>query len=221
VALLCLSLALLTIGCEPPPTTQPATAPDTQPDDAPVPTPPERADMPAMPRDPPGPMIQAGPPPGVKPALVMPGEGAAPADGTATQRHRAAVQAAIMMAIYNVTKEINPAVDRHEKGDTVVFIDHFRYHGGLEVRGELEVLRRGFDRHIMRFDVWLMVPGPGEQRTIHHLRNFTLMGAPLTQAQLDALLAAADGHLVVLGITGPNDRGLYKAEVGLIRNRKD
>ncbi|MCG3179599.1 MAG: hypothetical protein BIFFINMI_01937 [Phycisphaerae bacterium] len=230
-------------GCEPPPvpTTQPDASADagatTQPEQpspavtAPQPTMPEQPTMPPSPpvvepvQPEPAPPPAAGPggdlsalgaPAGAKIEYKMPGTGSPPADGSADARQRAAVQAAIFIAIYNVTNELNDVSRKDRIEDGYVESDHFRYNDGLEVKSETTVVR-GL---VTRFDVWLIVPagdGPGQNRFEVQVRNFTLVNPPLTQEQLDRLFRKAGGHLVVMGVTGPDDRGLYTAQVGLVR----
>ncbi len=165
------------------------------------------------------PVIAAGLPPGVKPEFVMEGKGSPPAANDPNVRQRAAVQAAICVAIYNTTAVVNSRTRTEPIPGGFVNSDHFRYTAGLEVKGRTTVI----DGKVQQFDVWLTAPPaaqPPQDRLEVHVRTFVLQGPPLAQDQLDRLLQAAGGHLVVQKITGPDPHGLYTAEVGLVRKAK-
>jgi len=176
------------------------------------------------------PVLRVGLPAGVTAEYTMPGTGAPPAAGDDRARKLAAFQAAVFTAIYNVTKELNPHSYKDPIEDGFIDSDHFRYKTGLEVKSQTVVVRG----RVKQFDIWLIVsagiagPPPGSlppplttqpslEKLEVHLRNFALAGAPLNQEKLDRVLRAGGGHLVVIRVDGPDDRGLYTAEVGLVR----
>jgi hypothetical protein len=169
--------------------------------------------------------VPIGPPAGTVTDFTMPGRGLPSIAGDDATRKRAALQAAMVVAIYNVTKECNPHSfrDNIEKGyrDS----DHFRYRDGprdgLEVKSQTTVIA-GL---VTQFDVWLIVPaGPdaeaNEKPFQVQVRNFRLVGNTLTPNQVERLLARSGKHLVVTQTAGPDEHGRYTVDVGLVRNPK-
>ena len=232
-----LALTGLIAGCEPPPTLP------TEPDQAPAgavlsgetPSVPASSEAPSLPAPPneapriapppfvppsPEPMVHVGVPAGQEVDFPMPGMGASPdpARGLSVEDcHRAAMHAAILVAIYNVTKEVSPVSDRDPIENGYVTTDHFRYAGGLDVRSRIEIVRG----RVTKFDIWFVVPPQqeGDQPLKVNVRDFTLTGPVPTAEQLDRILRAAGGHLAVTKVDGPDADGYYTAEVGLIRGK--
>lgn len=163
----------------------------------------------------------AGVPEGVTPEFTMPGRGALPVAGDPAMRRRSGMQAALAIAIYNVTKEISGAGLRDEIERGYIASDHFRYQddgkGGLEVKSQTTVV----DGKVKQFDVWLLVPAgakAGEGRFQMHVRNFTLVGEPESASRIARVLSSSGRHLVLVGSTGADEQGFCSAEVGLVRN---
>lgn len=158
--------------------------------------------------------------PSARTEFTMPGTGSQPPNtDDAAARRAAAVQAAIVVGIYNVTKELNDLSysDPIERGH--VYSDHYRYKAGLEVKSQTTVI----DAKATQFDVWLVAPaGPreGQDKFQVHVRNFTLQGKPMNAEQLARLIASAGGHLAVTKVSGPDDKGLWTADVGLVRGER-
>ena len=165
--------------------------------------------------------VPIGLPPGTVTDYTMPGRGVPPIVGDDATRKRAALQAALVVAIYNVTKECNPHSFRDTIENGYRDTDHFRYRDGprdgLEVKSQTTVVAG----QVTQFDVWLIVPAGAalEEKAFQvQVRNFRLVGNTLEPGQVARILARSGQHLVVIQASGPDERGRCTVEVGLVRN---
>ncbi|MDD4891312.1 MAG: hypothetical protein PHU85_15430 [Phycisphaerae bacterium] len=167
-------------------------------------------------------LLPVGLPDNVKPEFTMPGRGVAPVAGNAAAKKRAAMQAAMVVAIYNVTKEINEHSYRDDIEHGYISSDHFRYRDGtkdgLEVKSQTVIV----DSKVKQFDIWLIVPAgaAGQERFQVQVRNFTLVGEPLSREKIDRVLAASGNHLAITSAACPEENGTCTVEVGLVRTPK-